>query len=140
MLDITKIYQITNHLRQVSTYYKETNNEIIVFCPYCDDAVRPKADHGHLYISKTMPVFNCFRCSSSGNLMRLLIDMGFDDQDVLSYISQSIKYKTTKDYYSKTKQKIAKLKQIQDNVIKLNLEFEMNQKNKFEIYRSSYKI
>jgi len=51
MFDITKIYLIINHLKAISNYYKETNNEIIIFCNYCDDSTRHKADHGHLYIS-----------------------------------------------------------------------------------------
>ncbi|MCK9439347.1 MAG: hypothetical protein WC188_03250 [Candidatus Caldatribacteriota bacterium] len=134
MLDITKIPEIVNHLKNTSNYYKESGGEIIIFCPYCDDASRPKASHGHMYISKTMPVFNCFRCSSSGNLVRLLIDTNFTDEDILKYLSSFIRYKNVKDYY-RSKKKIAKLKQIQETVILKNLEFEKQYKNKFEIYR-----
>jgi len=56
MFDITKIPAIINHLKSISKYYKESSKEIIIFCTYCDDSTRHKADHGHLYISKTQPV------------------------------------------------------------------------------------
>jgi len=135
MFDIVKIHPIINHLKSISNYYKETSKEIIIYCAYCDDATRVKADHGHLYISQSAPVFNCFRCSSSGNLVRLLIDTGFNDEEILNYLSQFIKYKTTKDYY-RTKKKVAKLKQIQENIIKKNLEFESKFPDKFEIYKN----
>lgn len=135
MFDITKIGPIIQHLKSISNYYKEINNEIIMFCQYCDDATRTKADHGHLYISKTAPVFNCFRCSSSGNLIRLLIDTGFVDEDIIKYLSSFIKYKTTKDYY-RSKKKPTKLKQIQDGIIKRNLDFEIQFKDKFELYKN----
>ena len=135
MFDITKLPPIINHLKTISAYYKEQGGEIIMFCQYCDDATRQKANHGHLYVSKTAPVFNCFRCSSSGNLIRLLIDTGFSDDEILNYLAQFIKYKTVKDYY-KTKKKITKLKQIQDDITRKNLEFERTYPDKFEIYRS----
>jgi hypothetical protein len=133
-LDITKISSIINHLKNISGYYKESSNEIIIFCPYCDDATRIKADHGHLYISKTMPVFNCFRCSSSGNLIRILIDTGFDDEEILKYLSTFIKYKVIKDYY-KIKKNIPKLKQIQNTIIQKNIDFEYNFRNDFRKYK-----
>lgn len=133
MYDITKIQQIMSHLKNISSYYKESNNEVIIFCSYCDDATRAKANHGHLYISKTAPVWNCFRCSASGNLIRLLIDTGFDDEDILKYLGQFIKYRTVKDYY-KTKRKFTKLKQIINNKIDLNLKFEKTYPDKFKMY------
>jgi hypothetical protein len=134
MYEITKIQPIINHLKNISSYYKESGKEIIIFCSYCDDSTRPKANHGHLYISKEYPVWNCFRCSSSGNLIRLLIDTGFEDEDILKYLGSLIKYKTVKDYY-KTKTKITKLKQIQDHITNRNLEFEKNQKEKYAIFK-----
>jgi hypothetical protein len=134
MFDVTKIQPIVSHLKNISSYYKESSKEVIIFCPYCDDATRPKADHGHLYISKSAPIFNCFRCTSSGNLIRLLIDIGFEDQEILTYLSQFIKYKVTKDYY-KNKRKITKLKQIQESIILKNLEFETQFPEKFDIYQ-----
>lgn len=130
-----KITPIINHLKSISNYYKESSKEIVIFCSYCDDATRPKANHGHLYISKEYPVFNCFRCSSSGNLIRLLIDTGFQDDETLNYLSQFIKYKVIKDYY-KSKKKATKLKQVHDAIILRNLEFEMKFKDKFEIFQN----
>ena len=138
MFDITKIHQIINHLKAISNYYKETNNEIITFCNYCDDSTRHKADHGHLYISKSSPVFHCFRCSASGTLIRFLIDSGFEDQEVLTYLSQFIKYRTVKDYY-KIKKTVPRINQIKERVIKLNLEFEQNDFTKYKIFTNYLK-
>lgn len=135
MYDITKIPQIISHLKNISSYYKEINNEIVMFCQYCDDSTRPKADHGHLYISKTAPVFHCFRCENSGNLIRLLIDTGFDDEDVIKYLSQFIRYKTVKDYY-KSKRRITKIKQIIDHKIEVNMEFEKRFPEKFDLFKN----
>ena len=134
MVNITKIPHIINHLKQYSSSYKETSGEIIIFCPYCDDSTRTKADHGHLYISKTMPVFNCFRCSSSGNIVRLLIDIGFHNEEILNYLAKFIKYKAIKDYYKQSK-KQTNLKLIKDQCISRNLLFESKNKHKFEIYK-----
>ncbi len=135
MYDITKIHPIINHLKSISSYYKESNKEIVIFCSYCDDATRQNAKHGHLYISQSSPVFNCFRCNSSGNLVRLLIDTGFNDDEILNHLAQFIKYRTIKDYY-KTKKKSTKLKQIQETVISKNLLFEKNNRDKFEMFQN----
>lgn len=135
MYDILKINPIISHLKSISNYYKETGKEIILFCPYCDDSTRQKADHGHLYISQSSPVFHCFRCSASGNLVRMLVDTGFNDDEILNYLAQFIKYRTVKDYY-KTKKKVAKLKQVQDSIILKNLEFETKFRDKFEDYQN----
>lgn len=135
MFDILKIHPIINHLKSISNYYKESGKEIITYCSYCDDATRIKADHGHLYISKDAPVFHCFRCSSSGNLIRLLVDTGFQNDEILNYLAQFIKYKTTKDYY-KTKKKTTRLKQIKETIINKNILFEVNHKEKFKIYQN----
>jgi len=135
MYDLMKLSPIINHLKSISPYYKESSKEIIIFCNYCDDSTRAKADHGHLYISTSHPVFHCFRCSASGNLVRMLVDTGFQDEEILNYLAQFIKYRTVKDYY-KTKKKTAKLKQIQDSVILKNLEFETKFRDKFEVYQN----
>lgn len=134
MFDITKIGPIINHLKNISSYYKDPTKEIIIFCPYCDDATRSKATHGHLYISKTHPVFNCFRCSSSGTLIRLLVDTGFDDEEILKFLAQFVKYKSIKDYYYTVKKKTPKLKIIQDEIIQRNINFETKYPDKFKMY------
>ncbi|GEM_PF-1866365 len=135
MFDITKIDPIIIHLKSLSSYYKESGNEIILFCPYCDDAQRLRANHGHLYVAKTAPVFNCFRCSVSGNLVRLLIDTGFDDEDILKHVGSFIRYKAIKDYHIINK-KFTKLKEIIDQKIQLNLMFKTKYPEKFEVYHN----
>lgn len=82
--------KVIDHLKSISSLYKDLGNEIQIFCPYCNDAVRkPNPTHGHLYISKTQPVFICFRCGTSGSLYKLLIDTGFDDDLILDKLRKS---------------------------------------------------
>lgn len=138
MFDIMKISPIINHLKKISNYYNDHGKEIIMYCVYCDDATRPNPKHGHLYIDKTQPIFHCFRCDTSGTLLRLLIDSGFDDSEILQYLSQFIKYRTIKDYY-KTKKKSAKINQIQESILNKNIEFEKQYPSKYEIYNKYLK-
>lgn len=79
-----------NFLKSSAAVFQDNGNEYITHCPYCDDALRPNARaHGHLYISKTNPVFHCFRCETSGHLGTLLRDLGFTDEDVLKELGIS---------------------------------------------------
>ena len=139
MFDISKFPPIINHLRSLSTYYKDRNNEIVIFCSYCDDSTRVKATHGHLNISKNHPVWYCFRCGSSGTLTRLLIDTGFDDQEILNDLSQFVKYRAVKDYH-KIKQHIPKITQIKTRLIENILLFENKFPDKFKIFDNYLKM
>lgn len=77
--------EITNFLKSTSAVYQDSGSEIIIHCPYCDDALRANSrSHGHLYISTKNPVFHCFRCETSGFLGTLLRDLGFTNLDILS--------------------------------------------------------
>ncbi len=139
MFDIDKIQPIINHLQSISSYFKPTGNEIIIYCPYCDDATRINAsNHGHLYISKAFPVFNCFRCSTSGTLIRLLVETDFKDEEVLKYLASFIKYKFLPDHYIKIKRK-TKVEDISKMILNTNLQFEKENKQKFEIYKTYLK-
>ena len=48
-------------------FWRETSNEWIYFCPLCNET----SSHGHLYISKKFPVYNCFKCNCSGHINQL---------------------------------------------------------------------
>lgn len=98
--NINKIYSISNHLKSISpNMFKINNNELIIFCPFCDDSIRHsgKIDHGHCYISLDYPVFNCFRCSASGSLLKLLLSTDYDDNIGIEYLLEFIKYNFIKN-------------------------------------------
>ena len=82
--------QITQFLKDYCYCYKESGEEIIVFCPYCDDAHRRpgRLSHGHLYISTLFFVFHCFRCGTSGHVLKLLTDLKFNDQNILNELKR----------------------------------------------------
>jgi hypothetical protein len=46
--------------------YKESiaSDELILWCPFCDDKLRH--DHGHLYLNKTTQKWHCFSCDKGG--------------------------------------------------------------------------
>ncbi len=104
MYDLTKLISVVRHLQNISpNMYKDIGGEILTYCPYCDDATRPNAlNHGHLYFAKNSPVFNCFRCDTSGTMVRFLIDTEFRDNDTLQFIASFIKYKFISNYSKKS--------------------------------------
>lgn len=64
---------------------KETNEEIQLFCPYCDDAYRrPNPKWGHLYIGKENLLFYCHRCGAKGHIVKLLRDLGISPSKYFS--------------------------------------------------------
>jgi len=64
-------------LRQKTGYVKETEKDIICRCPFCGDSVKNK-NKGHLYISKDLDVFHCFRCDEAGPVSLLLQLLEYD--------------------------------------------------------------
>lgn len=100
MYNLKTITPVITHLQQISpNMYRDIGGEIMLHCPYCNDAQRTNAsNHGHLYIAVESPVFNCFRCDTSGTMIRLLVETGYNDSDVLDYIASFIKYKFIKNY------------------------------------------
>ena len=103
MYNLKTITPVIRHLQKISPgMFRDTGGELMIFCPYCDDSKRKNAsNHGHMYLAVNMPVFNCFRCDTSGTIIRFLIDTGFTDEEVLKYIASFVKYKFVKNY-SKT--------------------------------------
>ena len=89
-MDLRNFPEIINFLKNSAAVFQDSGNEFITHCPYCDDALRPNArSHGHLYISKSNPVFHCFRCEASGHLGTLLRDLGFRDEELLRELGTS---------------------------------------------------
>lgn len=139
MFDLIRIGPVIDHLKSISQFYQDSGNEVIIHCPFCDDSTRTNANrHGHCYLSKSHPVFHCFRCSSSGTLLRLLIETDFKDDEILRFLSQSLSYKFTKDYYQ-LKKKDIKLNFVYSEIVKQNLSFYQDNKDKFEVYKSYLK-
>lgn len=114
MFNLDNYPEIINHLKSISSIFKQTNNNWIqMFCPYCGDATRkvnPK--HGHLYLSKTFPYFLCFRCNISGNLLKLLIYTNFNNISVINELKRNSK-SSIEFIYNK--------KNIVSNIIKDNI-------------------
>lgn len=90
MINVKDYPEIIHFLKSYSVVYRETSTEIIIHCPYCDDALRKNAkSHGHLYISTRNPVFHCFRCNMSGIVGNLLVDLGFNNLNLLSLFKKN---------------------------------------------------
>jgi len=97
--------EIENFLKAKSSVYKETSGgkEIQIFCPYCGDAFRkynPK--WGHLYIHKETGLFYCHRCNEKGTLLKLLLDLDFDNKSIINELAKY--YKLNEIYTDKPRQ------------------------------------
>lgn len=107
MYDLTKIHSALSHLQNISpTMFQDKGSHYMMFCQFCNDATRkPNPAHGHLYVSKELPVFYCQRCGKAGTILNLLISTGFNDEECLEFISSFLKYKFTKDHYKQIEKK-----------------------------------
>lgn len=56
---------LKHELDSFLTYITENTLHWIYRCPFCGDSSDEKK--GHLYVSKTMPVYRCARCGASGH-------------------------------------------------------------------------
>jgi hypothetical protein len=139
MFDLNQITPVLDHLKQVSPnmFRKISQKEIMIHCPFCDDSLRKNASsHGHLYISTEYPVYNCFRCNSSGTLITFLIETGFDDRDVLEYLASFIKISYAKDY-TKLRKKGAlapQYNQLKKEILNYNISFKKKFNNHYIKY------
>lgn len=89
-------------------YLIEKPGELLTYCPFCDDIDRHVNNkHGHLYISTGTPVFNCFKCETSGNIVKLLTYLDYDNNEELNKIKSFIKYNISKDFYYEIKNKLS---------------------------------
>lgn len=116
MYNLTKLYSVVNHLKFISPgMFQDKGSHIAMFCQFCDDATRkPNPQHGHLYVSKNLPVFYCQRCAETGTILKLLLSTGFDDQEAISYLSGFLKYYFTKDYFKINQRRKSKKKKINE--------------------------
>ena len=53
----------------------DKGGSIITRCPFCGDSKRKLVNYGHLYISKSIPFFICFRCNTKGHIKKLLLKL-----------------------------------------------------------------
>lgn len=136
MYDLKKITPVIRYLNKISpNMYRDLGGEIMLHCPFCDDAQRPHAsNHGHLYIATNSPVFNCFRCGTSGTIIRLLIETGFRDDEVIKYISSFIKYNFIKDYSKKVSTSYKQIQNLYINNTAKVVEFKNKNIEGFNIF------
>lgn len=137
MYDLKKITPVLRHLNKVSpNMYTDMGSEIQIHCPFCDDAQRPHAsNHGHLYLAINAPVFNCFRCGTSGTILRLLLETGFTDDDVIKYISSFIRYNFIKDYSKKVSTSYKQIQNLYINNTTKVVEFKKNNIDLFKTFQ-----
>ena len=126
-MDLRNLPEVINFLKNSAAVFQDSGNEYVTHCPYCDDALRPNArSHGHLYISKTSPVFHCFRCETSGHLGTLLRDLGFTDNSVLNELGTSKFLDVHERSVIKKKQTVS----VEDSIADKNKRFNIgNQEN-----------
>lgn len=137
MYDLKKITPVIRHLQKISpNMYRDMGGEIMVHCYSCDDASRKNAsNHGHLYLATNFPVFNCFRCGTSGTIIRLLIETGFNDEEVIKYISSFIRYNFIKNYSRKVSTNLANIDLIYEENIHRIIKFKKENKDQFDIFK-----
>jgi hypothetical protein len=138
MYDLKKITPVIRHLQKISpNMYRDIGGELMLHCPFCDDAYRKNASsHGHLYLAINAPVFNCFRCSTSGTILRLLIETGFKDEEVLKYISSFIRYNFIKNYSRKMLSTLTNINKIYEENIYRIIKFKKEKKDQFQLFKN----
>ena len=138
MYDLTKLVSALRHLQKISpNMYKDIGGELMLHCPYCDDATRPNAfNHGHLYLAKNAPVFNCFRCDTSGTMVRLLIDTDFQDDETLKYIASFIKYNFISNYSKKSFMSYLDMSNLYNENIRRVLLFKKDNPKLFDTFKT----
>lgn len=102
MFSLNNYPQIISFLKSYSKVYQQQSKEVVVFCPYCDDASRKiNPNHGHLYLAVNYPVFHCFRCDTSGPLYQFLSDIEYPQLSEIDDLRGITKIKTNRDYGNK---------------------------------------
>lgn len=135
MFDLKKLYPIIQHLKQLSPgMFKDLGKELQIHCPFCDDSTRPNAaNHGHMYFAVDAPVFNCFRCSTSGTLLKFLIVTDFADEELLKYVASFLHHNFSKDHF-KIKQRIDNVN-LRNEVWKRSIKFNQNYPEQYQTFK-----
>lgn len=135
MFNLLKYYPIIQHLKNISpNMYRVKGDQIELHCPFCNDANRTNAlNHGHLSVAISKPVFNCYRCSTSGVIISLLLQTNFDDDEIINELKSFVKYKFSKDYF-KTQHHV-KLSDIHLKIANIHKEFKKNYINEYNIFQ-----
>lgn len=99
MYHIDQYPDIIYHLKNNSTIFKDKGDHYMMFCPYCNDATRKtNPEHGHLYVSKSLPVFYCQRCGTGNSILALLYDTDFHQKDIIQELKQFTNFRSIKDH------------------------------------------
>lgn len=135
MFDLKKLYPIIQHLKQLSPgMFKDLGKELQIHCPFCDDATRSNAaNHGHMYFAVDAPVFNCFRCSTSGTLLKFLIVTDFADEEIIKYVASFLHHNFSKDHF-KIKQRIDKTN-LRNQIWNSTLKFKQNNYQQYNTFK-----
>ncbi|MDX1699648.1 MAG: hypothetical protein R3250_03470 [Melioribacteraceae bacterium] len=136
MYNLKTITPVLTHLQEISpNMYRDIGGELMLHCPYCNDAQRPNAsNHGHLYVATESPVFNCFRCDTSGTMIRLLVETGYTDEEVLEYIASFIKYRFIKNYSKMSLLKSEDINKLYQENIRRTIDFKKKHADKVPIF------
>lgn len=86
---LEKFEKLKDDINEINGLCYFGNTDLITLCPKCErDRYKTSRNHGHLYISKTEPIFRCFRCDYKGIIPFILneykLNMGdYFDSDLL---------------------------------------------------------
>ena len=84
MIIFKDINKLENILKEKTGICKQTDKNLITLCPNCEfDRFHKNRNHGHLYISLDMPLFNCFRCEFKGIAIKLFNKFSLNINDYL---------------------------------------------------------
>jgi hypothetical protein len=73
----SEIKEYLSFIRQEADFVDDSRpNDIVIRCPFCGDS-RKNKNKGHLYVSRTIPVWYCHRCNLYGSLEYLLLYFGW---------------------------------------------------------------
>ena len=62
-----KFEKLKEDIKKINGVCYFGNTDLITLCPKCEiERYNTSRNHGHLYISKTEPIFRCFRCDYKG--------------------------------------------------------------------------
>lgn len=79
---IEKFEKLKDDINKINGLCYFGNTDLITLCPKCErDRYNTSRNHGHLYISKTEPIFRCFRCDYKGIIHFILNEYNLNLND-----------------------------------------------------------
>lgn len=79
---VEKFEKLKDDINKINGLCYFGNTDLITLCPKCErDRYNTSRNHGHLYISKTEPIFRCFRCDYKGIIPFILNEYKLNLED-----------------------------------------------------------